>query len=364
MPLGTGNRSKAGRRRPQKNVLPVTRGGEPRQPRLCAPAAGKPGEAEAQCRTALEIFQALFDENPDDTIVRDGVASSLGTWATRCARLAGPPRRRNAYERAITLLKQPVQQNPASAWHRYMLASAMRRRGMILRDLGDLALAAADARRSLALCDMPEPQSVEEVFETACCHAMLASLASARRDWGSRRPRHRTRRVNRWTGSRRAVAMGYRNGIALGSSRPWMRSDRATTFSSSSGTWRCRPSPSLTAEFKNTFRRVGADHRLGTILDHRAKQRESRSVRRPVRPSHRTTKRRYPDQPVLNLRLLLLLDTRRVRCRRSAPSRHASHGLVPPAGDVRGRSPHGPRLVPPTRACPHQSAAWQPLPTQ
>jgi serine/threonine-protein kinase len=177
--------------------------------------AGKPGDAEAECRMALAIFQELAAENPGDAIVRDGVASSLvylGDGVRLVGRLAEA---RSEYERAIALLEQPVQQNPAGAWHRYMLACALRRRGLILRDLGDPAGAAADARRSLDLCDGPGSRSVEEVFETACCHAMLGSLA-VRAGSGVSAAGGEEEAGKSMERLRRAVAMGYRNRIELG----------------------------------------------------------------------------------------------------------------------------------------------------
>jgi hypothetical protein len=95
-----------------------------------------------------------------------------------------------------------------------MLACALRRRGLILRDLGDPAGAAADARRALALCDGPAPRSVEEVFETACCHAMLAGLAGQGGSGVS--AAEREEEAGRSMQSlRRAVALGYHNGNEL-----------------------------------------------------------------------------------------------------------------------------------------------------
>jgi hypothetical protein len=96
-----------------------------------------------------------------------------------------------------------------------MLACALRRRGLILRDLGDPAGAAADARRSLALCDRPGPRSIEEVFETACCHAMLGSLAG-RAGSGVTAAEGEEEAAKSMERLRRAVAMGYRNRIELG----------------------------------------------------------------------------------------------------------------------------------------------------
>jgi tetratricopeptide (TPR) repeat protein len=176
--------------------------------------AGKPREAEAECRKALAIFQALADENPDDAIVRDGVASSLVYLGRAVHSVGRPAEARSDYERAIALFEQAVLQNPAGAWHRYMLACALRRRGLILRDLGDPAGAAADTQRALALCDGPGPRSVEEVFETACSHAMLGVLAG-RAGSGVSAAEGEEEGGKSIERLRRAVAMGYRNRIEL-----------------------------------------------------------------------------------------------------------------------------------------------------
>jgi hypothetical protein len=143
------------------------------------------------------------------------VASSLVFLGDGVRLVGRPAEARSEYERAIALLEQPVQQNPAGTWHRYMLACALRRRGLILRDLGDPAGAAADARRALALCDGPGPRSVEEVFETACCHAMLASL-TGRAASGISATGVEEEAGKSMERLSRALAMGYRNRIELG----------------------------------------------------------------------------------------------------------------------------------------------------
>jgi hypothetical protein len=163
---------------------------------------------------ALAIFQELTAENPDDTIVRDGVASSLVYLGSAVRSVGRPAEARTEYERAIALLEQPVLQNPAGAWHRYMLVCALRRRGLLLRDLGDPAGAAADARRALTLCDRPGPQSVEQLVETAFCHALLAGVVGKAGSGVSADDGEKEARTSiEWL--RRAVTLGYRNGNEL-----------------------------------------------------------------------------------------------------------------------------------------------------
>ena len=111
-------------------------------------------------------------------------------------------------------MEQQVQPNPTDAEHRSFLASAIRRRGLTLGDLGDPVGAASDARRALVLCDGPVPGSVEEVVELACCHAALAGLAGrAGSEVSAADGKEAARALIEWL--RRAVAMGYRNGNEL-----------------------------------------------------------------------------------------------------------------------------------------------------
>ena len=61
--------------------------------------------------------------------------------------------------------------------YRSLLAWSYRHRGLARRDMGELAGAAADARRALALWEGLPSRSGEEWFETACARAALAGLA-------------------------------------------------------------------------------------------------------------------------------------------------------------------------------------------
>ena len=81
------------------------------------------------------------------------------------------------YERAIAVKERQVTENATSWEHRYVLACLLRRRGLMLRDLGDPAGAAADVRRAVQLCEALPPRSHWDLIETACCHAALAGLA-------------------------------------------------------------------------------------------------------------------------------------------------------------------------------------------
>jgi serine/threonine protein kinase/tetratricopeptide (TPR) repeat protein len=173
--------------------------------------AGGHAEAEAECRRALAMFQKLVDENPDDAFFRYGAAVSLVDLGDvdRLARRTAEAKSR--YERAIAHLERLIQRNPADASYRYSLVCAIRRRGLTLAELGDPAGAAADAGRALGLCDRPGPRLVEELVETACCHAMLGGLAGRAGSGVLAAEGEKEARTSiEWL--RRAVAVGYRNG--------------------------------------------------------------------------------------------------------------------------------------------------------
>jgi hypothetical protein len=88
----------------------------------------------------------------------------------------------------------------------------VRRRGLTLSDLGDLAGAAANIRRALGLCEGPPPQSFWDLFEIemASCHAALAGLAGRTGSGVSAAEGEaEAARAMEWLG--RAVAKGYRN---------------------------------------------------------------------------------------------------------------------------------------------------------
>ena len=96
-------------------------------------------------------------------------------------RLGRPAEAREGCDRAIAIFEALVAELPKVPRYRAELAQSYFRRGVARADLGDIAGAAADARRALALFEgLPSPSGFEtawEFFETACVHAALAGLA-------------------------------------------------------------------------------------------------------------------------------------------------------------------------------------------
>jgi tetratricopeptide (TPR) repeat protein len=171
--------------------------------------ADEPLEAEAELRYAVAILQE--QEGP---LGDSGLADGLVNLGDAVRALGRPAEAKSGYERAITLLKRQVEQEPTNRWSRRSLAYAIRRRGLALSGLGDTAGAAAEARRGLGLLEEMAPQSVEDFFEMACCHAALAGLDEA----GGSNESHgqgQTQANQAIDLVRRAIGLGFRNLAAI-----------------------------------------------------------------------------------------------------------------------------------------------------
>ena len=105
-----------------------------------------------------------------------GLAGALYYLGDVIRTLGRPAEAREHYDRAIAIHERLVKESP-NPWYRSLLANSLRRRGLALRELGDLAGGAADTRRALGLFDGLKSRSGEERFGTACCRAALAGLA-------------------------------------------------------------------------------------------------------------------------------------------------------------------------------------------
>jgi eukaryotic-like serine/threonine-protein kinase len=171
---------------------------------------GKPGEAESACRTALAIMQKLADDNPSSMIIRNQLPfaySNLGDVVRSLGRVAEA---KDLYDRMIALTVPTDKEDPTDPEYLSQLVGAVWRRGLTLRDLGDTAGAAADVRRAMQLSEGLPPRYVRYLFEKACSHAALASLAGrAGSGVSAAEGEAAAARAMQWL--RRAVAVGYRN---------------------------------------------------------------------------------------------------------------------------------------------------------
>ncbi len=172
---------------------------------------GKSAEANDECRTALTMVQRVADENPTVSRFRDDLVFSLNHLGDVVRSLGRVAEAIDLYERGIAVKERQIRQDSTSSMeHRYMLVCLTRRRGLAFRDLGEPARAVTDTRRALGLCDLLQPRSSWDLFETACCHAALAGLAE-RPGSGvlSDEGKAEATRAIKWL--LRAVAAGYRN---------------------------------------------------------------------------------------------------------------------------------------------------------
>jgi serine/threonine-protein kinase len=171
---------------------------------------GRRAEAMTAHQQARTILQKLADDHPNVPEYRNQLASSDNITSDLLRRLGRPAQARDGYERAVAIREALVQENPKLTRYRSDLAGSLCRRGRARGDLGDLAGAAADARRALAIWDKLPTRSGQEWFETACGQAALASLAG--RDGSGvaalEGPDRADRAMNRL---RKAVDGGYRN---------------------------------------------------------------------------------------------------------------------------------------------------------
>jgi tetratricopeptide (TPR) repeat protein len=140
---------------------------------------GRAREAEAECRAGLAIQQELADKHPRIPVLRNALASGHASLADLFQSLGRLAEARDGYEKSIAISETLVREVPDETWYRSNLAGNLRRRGLVRRDLGDPAGAAADTRKALLLFDALPKKSGEQWYETACCHAALVGLAES-----------------------------------------------------------------------------------------------------------------------------------------------------------------------------------------
>ena len=129
-------------------------------------------------------------------------------------RLGRPTEARDGCDQAIAIREVLVQEVPKVPMYRSDLARSYRRRGLARGDLDDLAGAAADARRAIALWEGLPSRTGEEWFETASARAALAGLA-ARDGAGVSAAEGKAEADQAMALLRKAVGMGYRDAVAV-----------------------------------------------------------------------------------------------------------------------------------------------------
>ena len=172
--------------------------------------AGKRADAEVACRNAQAIAERLTTDYPSFTYHRFTLSMAFDVLGEVVRASGRAAEAKSYFDRAIALQEQGFKKEPALPWSGYGIVYSKWRRGLTLRDLGDPAGAAADARQALSLCDGALPQSGTHSFETACCHATLASLAGRAGSGVSPvEGEQEAARAMEWLG--RAIANGFHN---------------------------------------------------------------------------------------------------------------------------------------------------------
>jgi hypothetical protein len=121
------------------------------------------------------ILKKLADDHPNVPACRGELAYSTTVLADLHRSQGRRAEARSGYQEAVAA-SEDLPRAPMTSRYQLVLAFSLRRRGLLRRDEGDAAGAAGDTQRALRLLDGLPMRSNEEWFETACCHATLASL--------------------------------------------------------------------------------------------------------------------------------------------------------------------------------------------
>lgn len=139
---------------------------------------GKIKEAEGECNKALEDHRKLNQDFPKNSNYQYSLISDLSLLSDlqrKDHRTADAIASYNeAYKEGIKL----VQDNPRQVLFKAVVADILRCRGLAyLQDSQKAANAVADTRQSLEMWESLPGRDGEQWFGTACCHAVLATLA-------------------------------------------------------------------------------------------------------------------------------------------------------------------------------------------
>jgi tetratricopeptide (TPR) repeat protein len=141
-------------------------------------ATGLAADALAEFREAEAIYQALADVDSTSLsarFARNGLADAKTYAADVLRGLGRLDEARAGYATAISLLEGPAPADPEYDGAR--LAYSVRGLGLVLQSTGDVAGAAAAARRALALYEALPRNPWNDLFRMACVRSALAGLA-------------------------------------------------------------------------------------------------------------------------------------------------------------------------------------------
>ena len=226
---------------------------------------GRPSEAEAEYRKALEIAGKLED-HPNAMCYSDGVAATENNLSVLLLRLGRAAEARDHAEQAIAAQEALVHAAPIVPYYRGRLAWNYLNRGLARRALGDLPGAATDIRRAVVLLDALPSRTADFCFFSACAHAALAGLAGE--PGRCARPRrHPPRPTRRWPCCTRPWRWAIATPVPSAPRTPSTRS--ATGSTSACFSWTCPSRPSrlpLHAKGRHTWVVSGASSAESCLL--------------------------------------------------------------------------------------------------
>ncbi|MGO9921386.1 MAG: hypothetical protein ACLQIB_42680, partial [Isosphaeraceae bacterium] len=175
---------------------------------------GEPRRAEAECRKGLALTEVLVADNPTSLTIRNAIPFHRYHLADVLRSLGRMVEAKDLYDRAIAHAEPPFLKNSTDPEYAAQLMSAVWRRALTRRELGDPAGAAGDARRAVRLCEVLPPRYSHYLVETVCAHAALAAMAGqVGSGVSAAEGNEAARQAMEWLG--RAVAVGYRNANQL-----------------------------------------------------------------------------------------------------------------------------------------------------
>jgi tetratricopeptide (TPR) repeat protein len=170
---------------------------------------GRSPEAAAEHRAAMAIHEKLVADNPKVPDYRNGLATGHTELSQALRRLGQPAEARDTCDQAMAIREALVEEVPKVPMYRSNLAYSYGRRGLARGDMGDPAGAGADARRAMGLWEGLSSRTGPEWFDIACVHAALAGLAG-RAGSGVSAAEAVTEADAAITLLRKAIAMGFR----------------------------------------------------------------------------------------------------------------------------------------------------------
>jgi tetratricopeptide (TPR) repeat protein len=170
---------------------------------------GKHEEALQQYRRAAALLQPLADAQPAVRAYQMNLAESHAASGNTLLALGRPAEALPEFEQASRLFRQWGDAHPVDR-SRVALADVVRNRGITLANLGRPAEAVTAYRESIKLLAGVAKPRPGNVYDTACCHALLHAAAADKAS-GLSSADARAEADHAVATLRRAIAAGYRN---------------------------------------------------------------------------------------------------------------------------------------------------------